>query len=60
MGGSGSVSTQIANCVIFSCSAVGSVTMEMVITKTDLTGNDCDAGRYMKLAEDRCNCEPWY
>lgn len=58
MGGIVSVSTQIASCVIFSCSAVDSVTREMVITKTDLTGKYCVAGRYMKLAEDRCKCQP--
>jgi hypothetical protein len=59
VGGTGSVYCHVSR-GIFSFAALVFVTRELVITKTDLTGIGCDVARYMKLAEDRCNCEPIY
>ena len=50
----------LLSCGIFSCASAVSLSRELVTAKMDRTGIGCDAGRYMKLAEDRCKCEPCY
>jgi hypothetical protein len=57
-GRTGSGNCQIASCGIVSLAAFDSFTGELVITKTDHTGIGYDPGRYVILAEDRCNCVP--